>query len=148
MQDQTKQIPSDGERRVQRAIVSQTLREDHERGWSRAELEAQLGHDAPITIDDALHRLEREGVIEIAGETVGPHARWPSGRAGDDCAVRTISGVRAVRAGRAHSRPSARRRPPAHAGGREEPGLSRDRPVARGSRRVSDRRRGAGGAGP
>jgi len=70
MQDQTKQIPSDSDRRVQRAIVAQTLREDHDKRWSRAALEAELGHDAPITIDDALHRLESEGVIEIAGETV------------------------------------------------------------------------------
>lgn len=70
MRDQTKQIPSGDDRRVQRAIVSQTLREDHERRWWRAELEAKLGHDASIAIDDALHRLESEGVIEIAGETI------------------------------------------------------------------------------
>jgi hypothetical protein len=70
MQDQTKQIPSDSDRRVQRAIVAQTLRDDHDRHWSRAELETELGHDTPTTIDDALHRLESEGVVEIAGETV------------------------------------------------------------------------------
>ncbi len=70
MQDQTKQIPSDSDRRVQRAIVAQILREDHDKRWSRAALETELSHDAPITIDDALHRLESEGVIEIAGEIV------------------------------------------------------------------------------
>ena len=70
MQDQTKQIPGDSDRRVQRAVVAQTLRDDHEERWSRAELEAELARDAPTTIDDALHHLEIEGVIEIAGETV------------------------------------------------------------------------------
>jgi len=70
MQGQTKQIPGSGDRRVQRAIVAQTLRDDHDARWSRAELETALGRDAPTTIDDALHRLATEGVIEIAGETV------------------------------------------------------------------------------
>lgn len=71
MQDQTKQIPSDSDRRVQRAVVAQTLRDNHDRHWSRAELETELaGRGTPIAIDDALNRLESEGVVEIAGETV------------------------------------------------------------------------------
>jgi hypothetical protein len=70
MQDQTKQTSSDHGRRVERAIVSQTLRDDHDKRWSRAELEAELGRADAIEIDDALARLAREGVIAIAGETV------------------------------------------------------------------------------
>ena len=70
MQDQTKQIPSDRDRRVERAIVLQTLRDDHDDGWSRAELEAELDHTDPIAIGDAVTRLEGEGVVELAGETV------------------------------------------------------------------------------
>lgn len=70
MQDQTKQIHSDYDRRVQRAIVSQTLSDDHDERWSRAELETELNHSDPTVIDDALNCLESEGVIEIAGETV------------------------------------------------------------------------------
>jgi hypothetical protein len=70
MQDQTKQIPSGNDRRVQRAIVSQTLGDDHDKRWSRAELEAELNHNDPTAIDDALNYLQSEGVIEIEGETV------------------------------------------------------------------------------
>lgn len=70
MQDQTKQIPSDSDRRVERAIVLQALRDDHDQGWSRAELEAGLDQADPIAISDALTVLNDEGVIELAGETV------------------------------------------------------------------------------
>jgi SOS-response transcriptional repressor LexA len=70
MQDQTKQIPSDDDRRLERAIVSQTLRDDHDRRWSRAELGAELGHADPMAIDNALTRLQGEGVVELTDETV------------------------------------------------------------------------------
>jgi hypothetical protein len=70
MQDQTKQILNDRDRRVERAIVLQTLRDDHDEGWSRAELETELAHTDPLAIGDAITRLEGEGVIELAGETV------------------------------------------------------------------------------
>lgn len=70
MQDQTKQIPSDSDRRVERAIVLQTLREDHDGRWSRTELEAELDHADPVAIGDALTLLEVEGVIDLEGDTV------------------------------------------------------------------------------
>ena len=70
MQDQTKQIPSEDERRVQRAIVVQALRDDHDRRWPRAELESELGETDALAVADALAHLEGEGVIEIDGETV------------------------------------------------------------------------------
>lgn len=70
MQDQTKQIPSDHDRRVERAIVLQTLRDDHDECWSRPELEAELDHVDPIAIGAALTRMENEGVIELAGEAI------------------------------------------------------------------------------
>jgi hypothetical protein len=70
MQDQTKQIPDDTGRQVERAIVLHTLREDHDERWSRAELEAELDHVDSIAIGDALIRLEGEGVIELADETI------------------------------------------------------------------------------
>ncbi len=69
MQDQTKQIPSNHDPRVQRAIVLQTLRDDHDVSWSRAELEAELDHD-PIAIGDALTLLKEKGVIDLADQTV------------------------------------------------------------------------------
>jgi DNA-binding GntR family transcriptional regulator len=70
MQDQTKQISRDRDRLLERAIVSQTLREDRDDGWARVELAAELGEADPIAIREALTRLEGEGVLEFEGETV------------------------------------------------------------------------------
>jgi hypothetical protein len=70
MQDQTKQTSNDRDCRIERAIVMQTLRDDHDEGWSRAELAAELDRSDPIAIGDALIRLRDEGVVELAGETV------------------------------------------------------------------------------
>jgi hypothetical protein len=70
MQDQTKQISSDRDRLLERAIVLQTIRDDHDDGWARIELAAELGDADPIAVRVALTRLEDEGVIEFAGETV------------------------------------------------------------------------------
>jgi hypothetical protein len=70
MQDQTKQIPSDRDCPLERAVVSQTLRDDHDKRWSRAELEAELDPTDPLAIGDALARLADHGVIELTGETV------------------------------------------------------------------------------
>lgn len=70
MQNQTKHIPSDNDRQIERAIVAQTLRDDHDCDWTRAELDAQLGHIGPGVIGEALARLADEGVVELADETV------------------------------------------------------------------------------
>ncbi|HYM46100.1 MAG TPA: hypothetical protein VES65_08085 [Solirubrobacteraceae bacterium] len=70
MRDQDTKIRSDEDRRLERAIVLQTLRDDHDTGWPRPELEAELGRPDPIAIGDALTRLNYEGVVELSGETV------------------------------------------------------------------------------
>jgi predicted transcriptional regulator len=70
MQDQTKQISSDRDRLLERAIVLQIIRDDHNDDWTRTELTAELGDADPIAVRVALTRLEEEGVIEFAGETV------------------------------------------------------------------------------
>ena len=70
MQDQTKQISSDRDTLLERAIAFQTLRDDHNEGWRRAALAAELGDADPIAIRNALTRLEEEGVVEFAGEKV------------------------------------------------------------------------------
>jgi hypothetical protein len=59
---------------LERAIVLQLLRDDHERMWSRAQLAVELSSEldadeapaAQPAIDDALRRLERDGVIGIS----------------------------------------------------------------------------------
>lgn len=71
MQDQTKQISSARDRLLERAIVSQTLREDHTDGWRSTELTSELGDADPIAIRDALSSLEEEGVVEFDGVTLG-----------------------------------------------------------------------------
>jgi hypothetical protein len=49
-------------RRVERAIVLQLLRDDHDERWSRTELQAELDGIAPSALAEALERLERHGV--------------------------------------------------------------------------------------
>ena len=55
------------EEMLERAIVLQLLRDDHERTWSRVRLTIELRADgAEIdreAIDEAVRRLEREGVL-------------------------------------------------------------------------------------
>ncbi len=54
---------SDDPRMVERAIVLQLLREDHEERWTRAELTREIPEFEPSTLDEALARLDREGVL-------------------------------------------------------------------------------------
>jgi hypothetical protein len=53
-------LPPD-HRRVERAIVLQLLRDDHDERWSRTELQAALDIE-PAALAEALERLERHGV--------------------------------------------------------------------------------------
>ena len=70
--------------RLQRAIVLQLLRDDHERMWSHAqlaiELESELESDrAEIgrrAVEEALRRVEREGVLGMT-----EHQAWASNAA-------------------------------------------------------------------
>jgi hypothetical protein len=70
MHNQTNQIPGDRDIRVERAIVLQALRDDHDERWSQAELQAELGGEDATAIGEALVRLEAAGVVEIADEEV------------------------------------------------------------------------------
>jgi predicted transcriptional regulator len=70
MQDQTKHISGERDRLLERAIVLQALRDERDGDWARVELAAELGGADPLAIREALTRLEGEGVIEFAGETV------------------------------------------------------------------------------
>jgi hypothetical protein len=70
MQDQNKQVRGSDDRRVEQVIVLQILRDDHDERWSRAELEVELDHIDALAINDALARLEAEGVVQLSGEAV------------------------------------------------------------------------------
>ncbi len=55
---------------VERAIVLQILRDDHEARWAPAELAGEISDFEPAALDEALVRLEREGVLHREGGSV------------------------------------------------------------------------------
>jgi hypothetical protein len=75
---------SSDQAKLERAIVLQLLRDDHERMWSHAqlaiELEAELEYDPPEigrqALEKALRRLERDGVLGMS-----EHQAWASSAA-------------------------------------------------------------------
>ncbi|HEY3759089.1 MAG TPA: hypothetical protein VGL37_04970 [Solirubrobacteraceae bacterium] len=67
MPHQRKGSPAADARIAERAIVHQLLREDHCERWTRYELERQLADIDRTTVDHALHRLQRKGVLQLAG---------------------------------------------------------------------------------
>ena len=69
MQDQPSQIADDGDPRIERAIILQFLRDDHEHHWSRAELEVEISNIEVLDVSDALARLDRDGIVRISGES-------------------------------------------------------------------------------
>jgi DNA-binding HxlR family transcriptional regulator len=48
---------------VERAIVMQTLRDDRQERWARAELAREISDFEPAVLDEALALLERDGVL-------------------------------------------------------------------------------------
>jgi hypothetical protein len=70
MQDQTKHISSERDRPLERAIVLQILRDDHDDDWLRIELADELGPADPLAIRNALTHLEEQGVVACRGETI------------------------------------------------------------------------------
>ena len=54
-------VPSD-HRKVERAIILQLLRDDHDERSSRTELQAALDSIEPAALAEALQRLEQHGV--------------------------------------------------------------------------------------
>jgi DNA-binding HxlR family transcriptional regulator len=55
---------------VERAIVLQILRDDHEERWPRAELAEEISDFEPAVLDAALGRLEHDGVLHREGDSV------------------------------------------------------------------------------
>lgn len=52
-------------RRVERAIVLQLLRDDHDKQWSRTELQTRLNDVEPAALAPAVERLEQQGVVLV-----------------------------------------------------------------------------------
>jgi hypothetical protein len=55
---------------VERAVVLQVLREDHDDRWSRAELQRAASDLPPEDIESAIEYLASQGVVELDGDQV------------------------------------------------------------------------------
>ena len=57
-------------RNIERAIILQLLRDDHDKRWSRAELEAEVNDVEPSVLRSTIAELERQGVVVAQDEHV------------------------------------------------------------------------------
>lgn len=65
MQLQANSVRSEDDRRIERAVVLQVLRDDHERLWPVGELRVGLAPiEAPV-VASAVDRLEQAGVVRV-----------------------------------------------------------------------------------
>jgi DNA-binding HxlR family transcriptional regulator len=65
MQKQPERVRNRDAWMVERAIVLQVLRDDHEERWSREELACEIPDFEPEVLDRALARLQREGILRL-----------------------------------------------------------------------------------
>ena len=70
MRDPNLNGPGGELRRLERAIVLQAVRADHERRCSRLELELELADASPAALTTALARLADAGVVELSGDWI------------------------------------------------------------------------------
>lgn len=61
-------LPSDP--RIERAIVLQLLRDDHDERWSHTELEAEVNNLEPSALSRAVECLEQHGVVVALDDRV------------------------------------------------------------------------------
>ena len=74
---------------VERAIVLQILRDDHEERWSQKDLVQEISDFETTVIQEALECMERDGVLDREGDAgVGCAPRAAPGRAGADQRLR------------------------------------------------------------
>jgi DNA-binding transcriptional ArsR family regulator len=70
MPRQRNKVGRDADRRTQRALVLQLLRDDHDESWPRSELDAELGDIERPAIARALESLQEAGVVELEGDAL------------------------------------------------------------------------------
>jgi hypothetical protein len=77
MRPQRNKVRCEADRRTQRALVLQLLRDDHDESWPRSELEAEFGDTGAQVIACALAGLREAGVVEFEGDALSasPAAR-------------------------------------------------------------------------
>jgi hypothetical protein len=77
MPRQRNKVRCEADRRTQRALVLQLLRDDHDESWPRSELDAELGDIEALAIACALASLQEAGVIELEGDALSASpAAW------------------------------------------------------------------------
>jgi hypothetical protein len=70
MPRQRNKVCCEADRRTQRALVLQLLRDDHDESWPRSELDAELGDIEEQAIACALASLQEAGVVELEGDSL------------------------------------------------------------------------------
>ena len=70
MPRQRNKVRCEAERRTQRAVALQLLRDDHEVLWARSELDAELGDIGEQSIGCAIASLQEAGVVEVEGDSL------------------------------------------------------------------------------
>jgi hypothetical protein len=77
MRPQRNKVRCEADRRTQRALVLQLLRDDHDESWPRSELDAELGDIEEQAIACALASLQEAGVVELEGDSLSASpAAW------------------------------------------------------------------------
>ncbi|HEV2974057.1 MAG TPA: hypothetical protein VGX69_03560 [Solirubrobacteraceae bacterium] len=77
MPRQRNKLRCEADRRAQRVVVLQLLRDDHEDSWARSELDAELGGIEAQAIACALESLQEAGVVELEGDSLSAsRAAW------------------------------------------------------------------------
>jgi len=77
MPRQRNKVRCEADRRTQRAVVLQLLRDDHDESWPRSELDAELGDIEEQAIACSLESLREAGVVEFEGDVLSASpAAW------------------------------------------------------------------------
>jgi hypothetical protein len=77
MRPQRNKLRCEADRRAQRVVVLQLLRDDHEDSWARSELDAEFGDIGAPAIACAIASLQEAGVIELVGDSLSAsRASW------------------------------------------------------------------------
>jgi hypothetical protein len=77
MRPQRNKVRCESDRRAQRVLILQLLRDDHDNLWTRSELDAELGDIGAQIIAHAVASLQEAGVVELDGGSLSasPAAR-------------------------------------------------------------------------
>ncbi len=77
MRPQRNKLRCEADRRAQRVVVLQLMRDDHVDSWARSELDAEFGDIGAPAIARAIASLQEAGVVELEGNSLSasPAAR-------------------------------------------------------------------------